>query len=143
MVFVSDIDRLIYLFQEFFGFKLDWRETLGGPDISSLVGIDNIEVEVAFLQSRNNGVAVELLRLKNKGVDGDPARFGVVNSTGLSLVVDNMDNIYTRLGKEGWPPLTPPQEVLTPGGESVRIFFFRTDDGLTIELIERVGITGN
>jgi len=143
MIFVSDIGRSLYLFQELLGFKLEWRETLGGRAISSLVGIDNIEVDVAFLQSFPNGVAVELLRLISQNMDEKPARFGAVNSTGLSLVVEDLDGLHKQLAKEGWPPFTPPQEIQTPGGESARIFFFRTDEGLTFELIEPVGTPGD
>jgi catechol 2,3-dioxygenase-like lactoylglutathione lyase family enzyme len=136
MIFVSDIDRSLNLFQDLLGFKLQWREIIGGVEISKLVSIDDIEVEVAFLQSRANGVAVELLRLIGKNNNEKPARFGALNSVGLSIAMKDLDTLYQQLTNKGWPPFTPPQKIITPGGESARIFFFRTEDGLIIEIIE-------
>ncbi len=73
---------------------------------------------------------------KDKAViDNDVTSYGKRGSGHLSLVVEDLDDLCQRLNEEGWPLLTPIMQITTPGGDSNRICFFRTEDGLTIELI--------
>ncbi|MGB6068551.1 MAG: VOC family protein [Desulfomonilaceae bacterium] len=137
--FVVDLERTLHLFQDILGFSLVWRvESVGGSTLSSVVGIPGMKAEIAYLEERPGGVAVELIRLIQPSKERRPGDFGVPGSVSLSLVVEDLDGLYQRLCKEGWKPLTQSMEMRTPTGDRVRMFCFRTDESLMVELIEFV-----
>jgi len=137
VVFVTDIERSLHLFRDLLGFDLVWGiGRVGGRKMSALVGIPDLEAEMAYLQNNPSSVAVELLHVVGPPMTHDPVRSTQPGRVGLSLVVDNLDEIHRRLTEEGWPPFTPCMDIISPEGKSVRVFCFRTEDGLTIELIE-------
>ena len=81
-IHVTDINWNLHLFQDILGLKLKWHEVV---DLSPLVGMDDMEAEIVYLQGRQGGVAIELVRLIRSGMDEKPYRFGMAGSTGLSL----------------------------------------------------------
>jgi len=137
-VFVSEMDRSIYLFRDILGLELSWRiPKVGGKKLSALLGIPDMEVELTYLRSISDGVAIELCRLIHPAVDRAPVRFGGPGTVGLSLTVDDLDGLHRRLSEEGWGPFTPCTEMRSPGGDPIRLFCLKTEDGLLLELIEQ------
>jgi len=138
-VFVVDLERTLQLFRDILGFSLVWRvASVGGSKLSTVVGIPGMKAEIAYLEEQPGGVAVELVRLIQPSKERMPDDFGVPGSVTLSLVVESLDGLYQRLCKEGWKPLTQSVDIRTPGGDPIRMFCFRTDEGLMVELIEFV-----
>jgi catechol 2,3-dioxygenase-like lactoylglutathione lyase family enzyme len=137
-IFISDMDRSLHLFRDLLEFDLSWRlPRLKGKKISELLGIPGMEAEVAYLTSPSNGVAIELVRLRQPEMDGDGARFGETGTVGLSLAIKGLDDFFRRLSESGWTPLSPCMDLRSPEGIPYRMFCFRTDEGLLVELIER------
>jgi len=138
-IFVTDMDRALHLFKDILGFELLWRVSpVGGRKLSALLGIPDMKAELAYLQGRSGGVGVELVRLIRPTMDESPIRFGKAGMLGLSLVVEDLNGLHQRLTEEGWTPFTPCMQIRTPQGDPVRVFCFRTEEGLTLELIEEV-----
>jgi catechol 2,3-dioxygenase-like lactoylglutathione lyase family enzyme len=139
-LFVSDMERSLCLFRDILGFDLKWRSpSVGGKKLSSLLGIPDLEMELAYLKSPANGVAVELARLIRPVMNSPAVRFGGAGTVGLSLIVKDLEGLHRRMTQEGWTPFSPPMEMRSPEGDAVRIFCVKTEDGLTLELIEEVG----
>ena len=136
-VFIADMDRGLYLFGDILGFELLWRvPKVGGQRLSALLGIPNMEVELAYLQSSADSVAIELSRLIHPLMEVSPVSFGHVGTIGLSLVVEDLDGLHQRLTKEGWNALTPCLPMCSPEGDNIRGFCIRVEDSLTLEFIE-------
>ena len=65
-IFICDMERTIFLFQDILGFKLTWHiPAAKGKKLSALMGIPDLECELAYLTSADNDVAIELSRLIN------------------------------------------------------------------------------
>jgi catechol 2,3-dioxygenase-like lactoylglutathione lyase family enzyme len=135
-IFVCNLERSLTLFRDLLGFELAWRlPQLKGKKISELLGIPGMEAEVAYLTSSTNGVAVELTCLQRPRMKCQPLQFGAVGSVGLSLFVEKIEGLYTRLSVEGWLPLSPIMELQSPDGLPIRVVCIRTEEGVVIELI--------
>jgi catechol 2,3-dioxygenase-like lactoylglutathione lyase family enzyme len=142
--FVTDIDRSIHLFKDLLGFELQWRlPKTGGRKLSAVMGIPEVEAELVYLQGPNDAVAIELVRLIHPSMENRTIQFGMPGAIGLSFVIEDLDALYERLIEEGWAPFTQGVQMMSPDGEPVRIFCFRTDEGVTIEIIEPTNITSH
>ena len=137
-VFVIDMDRALHLFKDLLGFELLWHvPQAGGRKLSDLMNIPEMEAELAFLQSHANSVAVELVRLIHPPMGENHVRFGRPGTVGLSLMVEELDDLHQWLSEEGWTPFSPCIQMRTPEGDKVRAFCFATNEGMIMELIER------
>jgi catechol 2,3-dioxygenase-like lactoylglutathione lyase family enzyme len=135
VVIVSDMERSLHLFRDLLGFEMVWGiGRIGGRKMSSLVGIPDLDAEMAYLQNKQN-VAVELLHIVRPTMVDEPMLPTQPGRVGLSLAVDNLEDLHRRLTEEGWNPFTPCMEIMSPEGKPVSVFCFGTEDGLTLELI--------
>ena len=136
-LYVLDMDRSLHLFQDLLGFRLQWRlPSVGGRKLSALLGIPKIEAEMAYLQNQDSPVALELVRLIHPSSEPAPESYTQPGRVLISLQVRDLDGLCKRLEKEGWKPFTPGIEMSTPQGTPARLCCFRTEEGITIELIE-------
>ncbi|MCF8079772.1 MAG: VOC family protein [Desulfobacterales bacterium] len=137
-LFVSDMDRALYLFQDILGLKRAWHAPeVKGNQMAELLGIPDIKIEIAYLQNGPEGAAVELCRMIHPAAEKTPQPFGSPGAVSLSLQVKGLDGLYERLNREGWPPLSEPVRMPGPDGNPLRLFCIRTEEGLTLELVEQ------
>jgi catechol 2,3-dioxygenase-like lactoylglutathione lyase family enzyme len=136
-LYVRDMERSLHLFQDLLGFQMQWRlPSVGGRKLSALLGIPGIEAEIAYLQNQKNPVALELVRLVHPPSTAKSEGSTAPGQALISLSVRDLDGLYTNLEKDGWKPFTPAIAMPTPQGTMARICCFRTEEGMTIELIE-------
>jgi len=137
-VFVSNMDKTLRLFQDCLGFELAWRlSRVGGNKLSALLGLEGIEAEMAYLRGVSGSVGVELVRLIHPSLSGDKSHPYSPGTVTLSLIVEDLDGLHRSLQENGWTSLTPPLQMRSPEGEPLKVLCFRTDDGVTIELLEK------
>lgn len=135
-IFVTDMNRAIHLFRDLLGLKVNWHlPRIEEPKLGETAGIPGMIAEIAYLSGRGR-VAVELVRLIHPSLRQEPSSSDGSARIGLSLVVDNLDTLHTRLIEEGWAPFTPAVRMRTPEGGRVRMFCFSVEDGCTVEVIE-------
>ncbi len=135
-IFVHNMDRALHLFEDVLGFTLTWRQAkVDVSELCAMLGSAITEAELAYLQGRSDGAAIELICPTQAVINNDVIPYGGCGSGHLSLVVEDLDGLCQHLDEEGWPLLTPILPITTPGRDSKRICFFRTEDGLFIELI--------
>ncbi|MCP4578600.1 MAG: hypothetical protein GY846_20180 [Deltaproteobacteria bacterium] len=136
-LFVADMNRAQYLFQDILGFELAWHApTIKGHKIASLLGIPDVIMEIIYLQNSLSGVAVELCRMIHPAAKKQFLPFGSPGSTCLSLQVKNLDQLHNRLTRDGWTPFSPCLNMRDPEGHPVRLFCFPAEEGIVMELIE-------
>lgn len=135
-VFVVDVERSLHLYRDLLGFNVVWHhKTVGGRKLSVMIGIPDFECEMVYLEKSPGGVALELIRVRHPPVEKTGIRFGNRCAVGLSMQVNDLDLLHRRLSEEGWTPLSPCMELITPKGERMRAFCFSTDEGVTVELL--------
>jgi catechol 2,3-dioxygenase-like lactoylglutathione lyase family enzyme len=136
-IFVKDMDRAIRLFRDILGFNLSWRvERARGRVLSSLLGIREVEAELAYLESGSKGTAVEISRLIRPAMEDSPNDFGNAGTCSFGLCVDNLEELHVRLAREGWTPLSSCLDLNPPGGSPARAFCVRIESGVLLELLE-------
>jgi len=140
-VFVTDMDRASHLFLDVLGWKCLWRaEAVSLRGLAEGLGVPDSPVDLAYLAGTPHQSALELIRIRDREANATRRiRYGEAGSGHLSVVVEDIDEMYRRLAAEGWPPLTSIIAACTGGGEGVRLFFFRTEDALTVEIIDACG----
>ena len=138
-LFVTDMEKSLYLYREILGFELLWRkDRVGGRQFSAFVGVPDIEMELVFLKSKTCDVALELARIMKPAMEKIPSFIEGLTNAGVCVVVEDPDDVYKRLTKKGWIPFTPCVEFTSPDGDPVRGFCFRTDEGVNVEIIQIV-----
>lgn len=136
-LYVMDMEKSLHLFQDLLGFRLQWRlPSVGGRKLSAILGIPAINAEIAYLQNQNSPVALELVRLIHPSSTAKSESFAQPGQVLISLTVKDLDGLCKALEEEGWKPFTPGIEMPTPQGALARLCCFRTEEGITVELIE-------
>lgn len=135
-IFVQDMKRALQLFNGILGMQIiQQMEGVQGSGISTLLGISDFKGDLAFLKHPDQRICLELVR-QTRGpqacqADGDMGGFGI------SLTVPDLDAVHASLTREGWIPISKPLEILDPSGRAMRVFCFRTDEGLIVELLQQ------
>jgi len=137
-LFVSDMDRARYLFQDILGLKVVWHAPeIMGNRMAALLGIPDIRMEIAYLQNTTEDAAVELCRVIHPVAEKGSQPFGSPGTVSLSFRVKDLDGLHDRLGREGWTPFSPCLEMSDPEGHPVRLFCFPVEEGTVAELFEK------
>ncbi len=71
-------------------------------------------MEIAYLQNKPGGVAVELCRTIHPVAKKQSIFFGSPGIMSLSLEVENLDQLHQRLSREGWTPFSPCLDIRDP-----------------------------
>jgi catechol 2,3-dioxygenase-like lactoylglutathione lyase family enzyme len=138
-LFVSGVDRARYLFQNILGFELVWHApVVKGHKMALLLGLPEVEMEMAYLQNGPDHTAIELCRVILPHREPNPHTFGSTGTASLSLEVKNIDQLHDRLTREGWPPFSPCLDMHDPEGHPVRLCCFAVEEGMVVELVEKI-----
>jgi catechol 2,3-dioxygenase-like lactoylglutathione lyase family enzyme len=134
------VERSIHLYRDLLGFEVIWhQEKVGGGKLSAMLGIPGFECEMVYLQRAPDGAAVELIRMTHPpGEVNAPLRFGGLGSVGLSMKVEDVEQLHHRLTDEGWKPFSQCMDLITPKGVPIRAVCFATDEGVTVELFQEM-----
>lgn len=136
---VASLDRSIALFCEGLDFSVTSRAGRDPASIAAITGVEGAEVEIAYLKRPDH--VVELIEYRapadRRVVEARPCDVGFAH---IAFDVDDIDAMIARLAPFGAAPISPPYVNLRGGPNAgVRVSYLRTDDNVTIELIERPG----
>lgn len=135
-VFVEDVERSLHLYRDLLGFHVVWHQkAVGDRKLSTMIGIPDFECEMIYLEKSPGDFAIELIRVKHPPLQQTGIRYGDRCAVGLSMQVNDLDLLHSRLTEEGWTPLSPCMELITPKGRRIRAFCFSTDEGVIVELL--------
>ncbi|HWY61200.1 MAG TPA: VOC family protein [Rhizomicrobium sp.] len=132
-IVVSDLDRALYFYCDLLGLTLARRMQESGPFVSSILGMENVEVETAKLAGED-GSQLELLAFIQPVADlAPPPSLIRRGPTHIALTVRNLDSLYARMAAQGVNFTTAPR-VSVDGG--AKVTFCRDPDGTYLELVE-------
>ncbi len=133
---VADLDHSEAMFQQFFGFETLSRASRDPLMISSVTGVPNARVEVAYM--RNGAATIELLCYAAPEDRADfrprPCDLGSLH---LGFNVANLDHAMTEATKWSLQLMGEIAVVNAGPNKGARIVYLRDPrDGLILELIE-------
>jgi catechol 2,3-dioxygenase-like lactoylglutathione lyase family enzyme len=139
-LFVEDMERALYLFRDILKFTLDWHiPVVKGRKISNLLGLPDFECELAYLSDSGRNAAIELSRPLKTSASKPGGDFGDTGSALISVEVQNIDQLYKQLEKEGWHPLSGIMALKAPEGHNLRAFCIHLEKSVLLELFEKNG----
>ena len=137
-IFVQDMERALQLFNGILGLEILQRlEGVRGEGLSTLLGMPDFQADMVFLKHPDQRICLELVRRTGPGQDSADSRGAA--GFGLSLTVPDLNAVHAELKQAGWPPLSQPMRMTDPSGRAIRLFCFRTAEGLMVELIQNAG----
>ena len=133
---VTDAERSLTLYRDYFGLQVVWDEIETGDFIDGLSGVTDITVRTIKLKG-DEGM-IELLQYKSHPMENTKNINNNIFEIGCShfaLTVNNLDKIYTDLIELGLKFNKKPQT--SPDGKA-KVCFCRDYDGTLIELVEQL-----
>lgn len=131
---VIDLEKSVRFYTDVMQMDLDYRTKNKGEIISRIVGVENVDMDVAVV--RKAGLRIELLDYKNsekKKSRNHPAQDqpGLVH---ISFLVDDVQKEYERIKAMGFEFNSPPMVARDNGP---KIAYFKGVDNVVIELFEK------
>ena len=141
-IVVTDLDRMIAFYRDVLGLSLTKRVTISGAWIGSVVGLGDVNADVAYLDFPV-GPRIELIRY-NAPTRARPAGIDQPNAPGLrhiAFTVEDIDAIVARIKSAGVHFFSDIQQVPTTqvtyaGGVRKRLIYFQDPEGNLLEFCE-------
>lgn len=132
-VCVRDLGRSIAFYEQALGFTEVGRREASGPETATILGVPGAAIELVYLE--RDGLRIELIAYAG-GVRGDgaPRAMDQVGFTHVSILVDGVDELASRIEAHGGRLLHDSMVEFEWGNRGVMAV---DPDGVRIELIER------
>lgn len=138
-IVVSDLERSIEFYSNFFDFSVQKRMVETGSFISTILGLDDVNVETVKLYSKNTGSCIELLSFSTPQLEERlkvlPYQSGI---THFALTVENLDQLYSKMSSI--IKFISEPKVSVDG--RAKVVFFHGLDGELVELVELISVQG-
>ena len=135
LIVVDDLEATKAFFIEL-GLKLEGEQTVEGPLVGKLIGLQNVRATLAMMRTPD-GQGIEL----DKFHTPDAIRFGPVNAPVNALgirrimfAVDDIDGMVARTRAHGAEVIGEMQY-----GETYRLAYIRGPEGIIVGLAEQLG----
>lgn len=135
-VVVEDLAAAIAFFLEL-GLELEGETAVGGPWVDDLLGLDDVQADLAFLRAPNGQGRIELSTFRSPA-DGGAAPRARVDTPGiprLTFVVDAVQDTLDRLRPHGAELVG----VVAQYEDVYRYAYVRGPAGVIIGLVEELG----
>ena len=128
---VSDIDRSVEFYTEVLGFEQDLRFDVDGEGISTIVGLPDTRLRIAFV--RLGEFRIELIQYATPaGVKIDTATNNV-GSAHIAFWTDDVDKTYEELKAKGVEFIAAPTNSKP---DRPRVAYFTDPDDNTLEIVQ-------
>jgi len=131
-IVVSDMEKSLKFYRDLLGLKVKSLVDEEGEFLDNMLARENVKNKVAKLYAKNGNTLVELIDSKSYGNKKD-RDFFTIGASHFALTVDDLDETYDYLIKNGVKFTAPPQQ--TPD-RLVKVTFCEDPDGTPIELVE-------
>ena len=133
---VAELDSILEFFCDGLGFKLLSRAPRDPSIIQKITGIDEAEVEIAFIQGPNHQIElIQYLSPKDrKSVEIRPCDSGFSH---VAYDVDDIDAVISTARTYNFVPLGDPIIIDKGPNTGSRVVYLRNQDGISIEFIEK------
>jgi len=135
-VVVDDLDAAVAFFVEL-GMELEGRATVEGPWVDGVIGLDDVRVDVAIVQTPGGQGKLELTKFQRPAAtSAEPyAPANVPGIRHILFAVDDLDDVLTRLRPHGAELVGEVQRY----EDMFRLCYVRGPEGIIVELSEKIG----
>ena len=131
-IVVSDMEKSLKFYRDLLGLKVKSLVDEEGEFLDNMLAHENVKNKVAKLYAKNGNALVELIDSKSYGNKKD-RDFFTIGASHFALTVDDLNETYDYLIKNGVKFTAPPQQ--SPDGFA-KVTFCEDPDGTLIELVE-------
>jgi len=131
-IVVSDMEKSLKFYRDLLGLKVKSLVDEEGEFLDNMLVHENVKNKVAKLYAKNGNALVELIDSKSYGNKKD-RDFFTIGASHFALTVDDLNETYDYLIKNGVKFTAPPQQ--SPDGFA-KVTFCEDPDGTLIELVE-------
>lgn len=136
---VEDLEEMLR-FLTVLGFDCGEPGVYGGEWIDRIVGLENVEIELAMVRLPGGGDVFEVVHFRSPSAEA-PERAPEANRPGLrhiSFSVDDMGAVVARVREAGWEPVG---EVVNYQ-DMYLLCYLRGPEGLIVELAQSLAGQG-
>lgn len=134
-IMVSNMEKSLRFYRDLLGFKVKSLNDEEGEFLDNMLAYENVKTKVAKLSAASGNALVELFTSDSHPRNKRDIDFFTIGTSHFALTVDDLDETYDYLIKNGVKFTTSPQ--LTPDGFA-KITFCEDPDGTPIELVEEI-----
>jgi len=132
----ADIERSIAFYHDLLGIPVRSVGELSGAEVEQVTGVAGARILVADLDL-GRGQVLELVEYVGAG-DGTALPLEHPGAGHIGFAVEDLDDVYRRLGEASIPVRSAPVELTEPGDwHGVRCMTALDPDGVSVELVER------
>ena len=131
-IVVTNMEKSLKFYRDLLGLKIKSLVDEEGQFLDNMLAHKNVKNKVAKLYAKNGNALVELIDSKSYGNKKD-RDFFTIGASHFALTVDDLDETYDYLIKNGVKFTAPPQQ--SPDGFA-KVTFCEDPDGTLIELVE-------
>jgi catechol 2,3-dioxygenase-like lactoylglutathione lyase family enzyme len=135
-VVVDDLDAAIEFFVEL-GMELENRMAVADPWVDRVVGLDDVQVEIAMVKTPDGHSKLELTKFLNPpafSATPEPAPPNTLGLRRLMFAVDDIDDVVTRLQARGGAVIGEVAQY----EDVYRLCYLRGPDGIIVALAEQL-----
>ena len=132
-IIVSDMEKSLKFYRDLPGLKVKSLVDEEGEFLDNMLTHENVKNKVAKLYAKNDNALVELVESISHPRNKTDRDFFTIGTSHFALTVDNIDETYDYLIKNGVKFTAPPQQ--SPDGFA-KVTFCEDPDGTHIELVE-------
>ena len=134
-IMVSDMEKSLKFYRDLLGLKVKSLVDEEGEFLNNMLAHENVKNKVVKLSAASGNALVELFYSYSHPRNKRDIDFFTTGSSHFAFTVDNLDETYDYLIKNGVKFTTRPQ--LSPDG-LVKVTFCEDPDGTPIELVEEI-----
>ena len=132
-IVVKNLEDSLFFYENLLGFKVFKKMKESGPEISTFLGINNVEVTTVKMKNQFNQM-IELLSYTKQKNNNDI----VINQLGpthIALSVSNLDDLYQNFKNQNIEFISSP--IIT-NDKFAKVAFCKAPEGTFIELVEEL-----
>lgn len=132
-IVVKDLDLMTEFFCETLGFSVEHRFRRSGAWIDKVVGLKDVDLEIAILGTDSQRWTIELLKYHSHSDDADNRRSNQLYANHILIDVNDAFLTYRAMQKAGCQPFSEP--LTSPNGAKTA-FYAHDPEGGIIEICE-------
>ena len=137
LIVVDDLEAALAFFAEL-GMELQGQTQVEGPWVDSVVGLEDVRVDIAMLRTPDGHSRIELTRFRTPPAVRAEPRDAPANALGIRRImfaVDDVDDVVARLSNHGGELVGE----IAQYEDRYRLCFVRGPEGIMIGLAEEPG----
>jgi len=132
-IVVKDLEDSLFFYENLLGFKVFKKMKESGPEISTFLGINNVEVTTVKMKNQFNQM-IELL-FYTKQTNNNDIVINQLGPTHIALSVSNLDDLYQNFKNQNIEFISSP--IIT-NDKFAKVAFCKAPEGTFIELVEEI-----